>query len=144
MTSLIRRVSERGCRFALDDFGTGYSSFAYLKELPVDFLKIDGVFVRDLARNPLSEAIVASVARIAEVMGAATIAEHVEDDAIVSRLRALGIDYGQGYGIGKPAPLDEVLDELRSSDDGPVAADLELVDTNPNMKLDMSGYFSRN
>ena len=83
----IRQLRKLGCRLALDDFGTGHCSFAYLKDLPVQCLKIDGVFVRDILENPLSEAIVRSVVSIAEVMHAATVAEHVENELVVQRLR---------------------------------------------------------
>ncbi len=105
----ITRMRHLGCRVALDDFGTGYCSFAYLKDLSVNYVKVDGVFVRDILENPLSEAIVASLVRIAEVMSAAVVAEHVETDLIVQRLRQHGVGFGQGYGIGKPRPLKDVL-----------------------------------
>lgn len=109
---LLRRFSALGCRVALDDFGTGQCSFGYLKDLPVQYVKIDGSFVRDIIENPLSEAIVESVARIARVMHARTVAEYVENDLIMSRLREVGIDFAQGYRIGKPKPLDDVLAEF--------------------------------
>lgn len=105
----IRRLRKLGCRLALDDFGTGYCSFAYLKDLPVQYLKIDGVFVRDMLENPLSEAIIASTVQIAQVMNAATVAEHVENDLLAQRLRQHGIDFVQGFAVGKPEPLEAVL-----------------------------------
>jgi EAL domain-containing protein (putative c-di-GMP-specific phosphodiesterase class I) len=105
----IRRLRKLGCRLALDDFGTGYCSFAYLKDLPVQYLKIDGVFVRDMLENPLSEAIISSAVNIAKVMNAATVAEHVENDLLAHRLRNQGVDFVQGFAIGKPAPFQEVL-----------------------------------
>ena len=108
----IRRLRKLGCRLALDDFGTGYCSFAYLKDLPVQYLKIDGVFVRDMLENPLSEAIIASTVNIAKVMNAATIAEHVENDLLAQRLRQHGIDFVQGFAIGKPAPFKSILDDI--------------------------------
>ena len=108
----IRRLRKLGCRLALDDFGTGYCSFAYLKDLPVQYIKLDGVFVRDILENPLSEAIVASMTSIAKVMHALTIAEHVENDLIMQRIRQYGIDYAQGFAIGKPRPLTDVLREV--------------------------------
>ncbi|MBT8101187.1 MAG: EAL domain-containing protein [Gammaproteobacteria bacterium] len=108
----IRRLRKLGCRLALDDFGTGYCSFAHLKDLPVQYLKIDGVFVRDMLENPLSEAIIASAVNIAKVMNAATIAEHVENDLLTHRLRHQGVDFVQGFAIGKPAPFDEVLTNI--------------------------------
>ncbi len=96
-----------GCRFALDDFGSGMSSYAYLKTLPVDFLKIDGVFIRDIAKDPINRAMVQSINEIGQVMGKKTIAEFVEDDEILKVLRQIGVDYAQGYGIGRPRLLDD-------------------------------------
>ena len=80
----------------------------------MDFLKIDGMFVKNINDNPLSEAIVKAVVGIAEVTGAATIAEYVEDDAIAGKLKQLGVDFGQGFGIGRPEPLADVLDSMES------------------------------
>lgn len=97
-----------GCRFALDDFGSGMSSYAYLKTLPVDFLKIDGVFIRDIAKDPINRAMVQSINEIGQVMGKKTIAEFVEDEEILRVLRQIGVDYAQGYGIGRPRLLDEL------------------------------------
>lgn len=107
--ALLCRFRDLGCRLALDDFGTGQCSFAYLKDLPVNYVKIDGRFVRDILDNPLSEAIVESVARISEVIHARTIAEYVENGHILERLRRAGIDFAQGYLIGRPIPFREVL-----------------------------------
>jgi diguanylate cyclase (GGDEF)-like protein/PAS domain S-box-containing protein len=94
-----------GCHFALDDFGTGLSSFGYLKSLPVDYLKIDGGFVRGLAADDIDQAMVEAVNRIGHIMGLKTIAEWVENDAILLKLRQMGVDYGQGYALGHPRPL---------------------------------------
>ena len=108
----IKRLRRLGCRIALDDFGTGYCSFAYLKDLPVQYIKVDGVFVRDILENPLSEAIVVSMTSIAGVMQAMTVAEHVESDLVMQRLRQHGIDFAQGFLVARPRPLVDVLDEL--------------------------------
>ncbi len=97
-----------GCRFALDDFGSGLSSFAYLKSLPVDYLKVDGVFVRDMLQNRVDRAVVRAIADIGSVMGKRTIAEFVEDAETAALCRALGIDYVQGNWIDPPRPLASV------------------------------------
>ena len=99
----------RGCRFALDDFGSGFSSFKYLKTLPVDYLKIDGSFVKDIVDNPIDYAMVKSINEIAHVMGKQTIAEYVENDAILQRVREAGVNYAQGNGIGLPIPIEELM-----------------------------------
>jgi diguanylate cyclase (GGDEF)-like protein len=101
-TRFMKTLKERGCRFALDDFGSGLSSFAYLKNLPVDFLKIDGVFVKDIVDDPIALAMVKSINEIGQVLGKKTIAEFVENDIILEKLREIGIDYAQGYGVGRP------------------------------------------
>ncbi len=106
-------LKRRGCRFGLDDFGSGLSSFAYLRNLPVDFVKIDGSFVRRLAEDPVDRAMVEAVRDVARVMGIETVAEYVETEAIVTVLRELGIHYGQGFALGRPVPLDE-LDAARA------------------------------
>ena len=101
----MRVLRKRGFRFALDDFGSGLSSFGYLKNLPVDFLKIDGMFVRDILDDPIDFALVRSINEIGQVMGKRTIAESVENEAILGKLREIGVDYVQGYGVGRPFPL---------------------------------------
>ena len=100
-------LRERGCRFSLDDFGRGLSSFAYLKQLPVDFLKIDGLFVKDIVDDPSDLAMVKSINDIGHAMGKKTIAEFVENQAILQKLRLqeMGVDFAQGYGIGLPRPM---------------------------------------
>ena len=94
-----------GCRFSLDDFGSGFSSFGYLKALPVDYLKIDGVFVRDIASNAINRAMVKAINEVGHVMGLKTVAEYVENDATLAVIRELGIDYAQGYAVGHLRPL---------------------------------------
>jgi diguanylate cyclase (GGDEF)-like protein/PAS domain S-box-containing protein len=106
---LIKSLKARGCRFALDDFGSGLSSFRYLKLLPVDYLKIDGAFVKDMVGDPVDYAMVQAINTVGHVMGIKTIAEYVENDAILEKLRELGVDYAQGYGIRKPCPMAECL-----------------------------------
>jgi len=104
-------LQELGCRFALDDFGSGLSSFGYLKNLPVDYLKIDGLFVRDIVNNPIDHAMVKSINEIGQVMGMQTIAEFVENDATKEMLTEIGVDYAQGYGIGRPVDFVSLLNE---------------------------------
>ncbi|WP_404790923.1 EAL domain-containing protein [Altericista sp. CCNU0014] len=101
----IRQLQSLGCRFALDDFGSGMSSFAYLKNLSVDYLKIDGAFIRNIVENPVDEAMVAAMTQVGHVMGIKIIAEFVENDEILACLQSLGIDYAQGYGIAMPRML---------------------------------------
>lgn len=114
-TLFIKTLCEFGCQFALDDFGSGLSSFAYLKNLPVCTLKIDGVFVKDILDDPMDEAMVKSINDIGHVMGMKTIAEFVENDAIRQRLQHMGVDFAQGYGIGKPAPINDILQPQRAA-----------------------------
>lgn len=105
----MNRMKIIGCRFSLDDFGTGLSSYSYLRNLPVDYVKIDGVFVRDLVDSPGDYAVVRSINEIGHYMGKKTIAEFVENDEILAQLKEIGVDYAQGYGIHKPSPLSELV-----------------------------------
>ena len=103
-------------KFALDDFGSGLSSFGYLKDLPVDYLKIDGAFVKNMVDNEKDRAIVRSINEVAKAMAMQTIAEFVENDEILEILKEIGVDYAQGYGIGKPERVDQmsVIDSRNS------------------------------
>jgi diguanylate cyclase (GGDEF)-like protein len=107
-TNFIDAMHKKGCSFALDDFGTGLSSFAYLKYLPVDFLKIDGVFVKGIVDDPIDYAMVKSIHEVGRVMGKKTVAEFVENSDVVLKLKEIGVDYSQGYGIAKPCPIEEL------------------------------------
>ena len=107
-TKFINELRGRGCLFSLDDFGSGLSSFAYLRNLPVDFLKIDGLFVKDILDDKIDLAMVRSINEVGHIMGKKTIAEFVENEQIFNLLRELGVDYAQGHGIGKAVPLDEL------------------------------------
>lgn len=107
--AFVERVQSLGCQVALDDFGAGYGGFRYLKHLPVDLLKIDIEFVRDLRVNPASRHVVEAVVSLARVFGQRTVAEGVEDRRTLRLLADLGVDFAQGYGIGRPAPADLLL-----------------------------------
>ena len=113
--ALMRRLREHGCDVALDDFGRGLSSLGYLKALPVTFLKIDGSLVRDVVSDERSQAMLSAIVRLAGAMGLKTVAECVESEAIRSITRSLGVEYGQGFTIGRPAPLDQVIQVLRGA-----------------------------
>ncbi len=106
-------LKKYGCRFSLDDFGAGLSSFGYLKVLPVDYLKIDGSFVREVTRDAVSQTMVDAMCRIGRTMKLTMVAEFVGDDETREALQGVGIDYVQGFHIGKPVPIDEILDGLQ-------------------------------
>jgi diguanylate cyclase (GGDEF)-like protein/PAS domain S-box-containing protein len=106
--ALARELRALGCHFALDDFGSGFSSFYYLKHLEFDYLKIDGEFVANLVANPADQLVVRAVVDIARGLGSRTIAEFVGDDATVALLHDIGVDYGQGFHLGRPGPLEQL------------------------------------
>jgi diguanylate cyclase (GGDEF)-like protein len=112
----IDQLSARGFEFSLDDFGTGLSSFAYLKNLQVNYLKIDGSFVSDIVQDPVCASMVAAINQVGHAMQLKTVAEFVENDAIKRKLIEIGVNFGQGYGLGKPQPLADILsDQVRTA-----------------------------
>jgi len=111
VNEFIDAMREFGCRFALDDFGSGLSSFTYLKNLKVDYLKIDGAFVRDITTNPIDRSMVEAIHRIGHQMGLITVAEYVESDQTLALLRQIGVDYVQGNGVHCPEPLETLCDK---------------------------------
>jgi diguanylate cyclase (GGDEF)-like protein len=106
---LIRELRAMGCRFALDDFGSGLCSFSYLKNLPVDYLKIDGIFVRDLGGDVFNRTLVGNINDIGHLLGKQTVAECAEDAETIGILTEIGVDYAQGLGIAPPQPIEELL-----------------------------------
>jgi len=104
---MIHSLKQLGCRFSLDDFGSGLSSFSYLKNLPVDFLKIDGSFVKDMNTDPMNRAIVEAINQVGHTLSIRTIAEFVENQEIADMLQSIGVDFGQGYHFSKPEPVEQ-------------------------------------
>jgi EAL domain-containing protein (putative c-di-GMP-specific phosphodiesterase class I) len=115
-TAMIDRIKNLGCRFVLDELGCGMASYSYLKRLPVDLVKIDGTFIRDLAQSDSDFAVVKSINAISHFLGKETIAKDVESEAVVARLRRIGVDYAQGCGIERPRYLDDLAKELEPAD----------------------------
>jgi diguanylate cyclase (GGDEF)-like protein/PAS domain S-box-containing protein len=108
----IDTIKELGCSFSLDDFGSGMSSFGYLKQLNIDYLKIDGLFVKDIVIDPVDAAMVRSINEVGQIMGLKTIAEYVENDEILNVIKEIGVDFAQGFGISRPRPLGEIKELL--------------------------------
>ncbi|MDT8281698.1 MAG: EAL domain-containing protein [Gammaproteobacteria bacterium] len=125
--ALIKGLKTIGFRFALDNFGSGLFSFQYLKNLPIDYIKIDGRFVSNMINNNIDLAMVAAINEVSHIMGIKTIAEHVENDQIARKLRDLNVDYGQGYGIKQPRPIKKVL----SFSDDKKSTSLKLIHNKP-------------
>ena len=109
---MVNRLNELGCHFSIDDFGTGFSTFAYLKQIPAGSVKIDGSFVKDMLKDPIDEVLVKAINDTAHALGKTTVAEFVEDEATLIKLKELGVDYAQGYYIAKPAAIDKLNEQL--------------------------------
>ena len=107
--AIIEQLRSAGCKIALDDFGIGLSSFSYLRNFKVDFIKIDGSFVRDITHSAVDFAIIKAINNIPHEIHSQTVAEFVEDDSIMEMVRGLGVDFAQGYGLGRPEPIEEIL-----------------------------------
>ncbi len=107
-TNLMAALHELGCTFALDDFGSGFSSFSYLKSLPVDYLKIDGIFVKEMDKDPVNRAMVEAMNNLGHIIGKKTIAEFVHNKEIHKLLKEIGVDFAQGFEISPPLPLDSL------------------------------------
>lgn len=114
--NFIKEIKAVGCKFALDDFGSGLSSFGYLKTLPVDYVKIDGIFVKNMVADPIDRAMVKSINEIGQLMGKKTVAEFVENDESAKLLLEMGVDYVQGYGISRPQPISALIESQKQSE----------------------------
>ena len=112
-SQLMTRLRAMGCPIALDDFGSGMSSFSYLRNLPIDFLKIDGAFIRNINVDPIDFAMVETIHRIGGIMGVRTVAECVENESVLAALALIGVDFVQGFHIGRPMPLDQIKTSLQ-------------------------------
>ncbi len=104
----MRELKGRGCKFSLDDFGTGLSSFMYLKTLPVDFLKIDGQFISQVAQDAVDRSMVEAISKVGKALGIATVAECVESQSVLDELERIGVDFAQGYFVAAPRPISEL------------------------------------
>ena len=118
------QLQKLGCSIALDDFGSGLSSFEYFKKLPVNILKIDGIFIHNLPHSKMDHVIVDAVGRVAETMNLKTVAEYVESEEILLLLADMGVTYAQGYHMGKPMPLENLLLRIKNENIDSVKKDL--------------------
>ena len=109
---MIEKLNSLGCHFSIDDFGTGFSTFNYLKQLPAQHVKIDGSFVSDMLNDPIDLALVKAINDISRSLDKRSVAEYVENEEIFFALKEIGVDYGQGYFIARPVPVEKVKDEL--------------------------------
>jgi Amt family ammonium transporter len=116
LKEIIAKTRKHDILFALDDFGTGIASFSYLKDLPVDFIKINGTIIKSIAHSSTDRAMVAAIARIGEMLNIRTVGKHVEDAFTQNQLKSLGIDYAQGYYLGKPQPVEDCFGRLKPSE----------------------------
>ena len=123
-SDLLGRIREQGCKVALDDFGSGFSSFSYLKHFPVDFIKIDGSFVRNLLHSSVDRTIVESINEVAHRLGVKTVAEYVEEHALIGVLEEAGVDFVQGYAIGRPQPLSALFEQQHRGVGSPDGAEV--------------------
>jgi EAL domain-containing protein (putative c-di-GMP-specific phosphodiesterase class I) len=123
-------IKRRGCEFSLDDFGSGLSSFTYLKNLPVDYLKIDGHFIKQITADRIDQTMVKAITQVGSAMGIRTVAEHVETKEVLDTLRSIGVEYAQGYYFAKPAPVTDFRQLARAA--GPRLAD---TGTSPSLRL---------
>ena len=114
---IIAELHELGCSFAIDDFGSGFSSFAYLKQLPADYIKLDGSFIRRLDRDPVDQALVRAIIQVVQALGKKAVAEFVENEEIFNLLKSFGVDYAQGYHIGRPAPVEMLTETTIPNED---------------------------
>jgi EAL domain-containing protein (putative c-di-GMP-specific phosphodiesterase class I) len=106
---LVEKIKEKGCKFSLDDFGTGYASYSYLKDFPVDHVKIDGIFIKDILTEDSSYAMVKSITEVSHHMGKKVVAEYVESEAVLGALREIEVDFAQGYYVGHPVPIKNLI-----------------------------------